>query len=299
MTVPTGYPESLSLEEETDRVHVTQNGELGGKETTLDLLDTLPSKSVDAKQIILNRFEAMLRYYHLQPRAFRDKMRQSGAVVGGFSALSLLLADSPEKPPYLDIFTTKADSDFGTHPVLVRAGVERLLQLRHIDQSQELHVNVVVAKAGNSAVVPLLKTNTTATMGYISADSIHHLYPELLQKKVAVSSLLQTERCCIPSRNPVKHWELSSAWQDHVSVLGGMGFALKETVDCSAMSDRGCYAAPRGFRDSSSLRLDFDDRGVQKSPWYETGAGFAGYDTFMAFILTEFKAIWTGMVEVN
>lgn len=73
-------------------------------------------------------------------------------------------------------------------------------------------------------------------MVHVSADSINHLYPELLRGKVAVSCVLQTERCCIPSQRSVKHWELISVWQDHVYILGEMGFILKESVDCSAMA---------------------------------------------------------------
>lgn len=111
MTKATRYPKFIRLvEDEADRVQITENGVSGMNKTTLDSLDNVTSKSDDTNQVILNRFEEMLRYYHLQPRAFRDKMRQSGTVVGGFSALSLLLEEKPEKPLCLDIFTTEVGS---------------------------------------------------------------------------------------------------------------------------------------------------------------------------------------------
>ncbi|KIO26442.1 hypothetical protein M407DRAFT_24289 [Tulasnella calospora MUT 4182] len=268
------------------------------------------------KNNLLARFETLLQRYRLEPQSFRDKLRASGAVIGGLSALYFLLNADERDLPALDIFTTPEGSsqfsrlmikmtgppnyfsldliittliqtlfvpveDFQDHPFLRPAEIERLVQLQYVHQSEALYINVVVTKLNNSSIVPLLRTSTTATMGYISADSLHHLYPELLSRKLALASVHQTKRCCIPVRGVVPHWGLASVWEDHVGRLMEMGFVVQENVDCADDTDLGCSAEPRGFRDSRSLRFDFDDLGVKKSSWYEVGAGFVGGDVRM------------------
>lgn len=171
--------------------------------------------------------------------------------------------------------------DIRDHPILSNAGIERLLQFQHLDRARHLHVNIIIGKPRNTSIVPLLRTCTTATMGYVSADSIHHLYPGLLERRIAVASTHQARRCCIPVKEAVPHWQLASEWQDHLVWLRERGFVIQDSAECSGKTDLKCIADPRGFCDPRSLRFDFDDSGVRRSPWYEVGAGFVGHDIRM------------------
>ncbi|KIO31773.1 hypothetical protein M407DRAFT_19287 [Tulasnella calospora MUT 4182] len=151
----------------------------------------------------------LLQGYGLNAQLFRGLMRRTGMVLGGYTVLQFMLR-FPTGSLSLEIFTIEnapCDGVKQLHEELLMCGYElmpvaesprlgarqRRLGIAAVKKyarkpdgiKKGSRINVAIAEGGASILAPILCSPTTATMGYLTADSIHHLYPSWTFGRIA------------------------------------------------------------------------------------------------------------------
>ncbi|KAG8938013.1 hypothetical protein FRC00_002952 [Tulasnella sp. 408] len=148
-------------------------------------------------------------------------------------------------------------------------------------------INVVIAEDDTSILTPVLCSPTTATMGYLTADSIHHLYPDWTFRRIARRTNLTLWDFAIPEESDAPNGMGDGLVETagsrtyggrHVERLAQDGFTVqrcdeKPSGPCNIV----CPATIRSFNDGHSWRLTFDPEGKARSPWNDPASeGHAG-----------------------
>jgi hypothetical protein len=183
-------------------------------------------------------FHALLQHYFPDHIAFRQAMRDTGAVISGSSALAFIMRDDHWTAKDLDIYVPSGDaatrlfhhleSIQGFKHTVLRGGmpakdyekvgsgcirrVHKFLKRQGADEAgQDMTLTVdLIESDTNSSVKPLTSFHSTLVMNYLTADSVVVLYPSLTFSRVAFkqSRPWKTEdweearRPFIPSRLP-------------------------------------------------------------------------------------------------
>ncbi|KAG8950882.1 hypothetical protein FRC04_007114, partial [Tulasnella sp. 424] len=177
----------------------------------LVLMSTDRETRLTIQSTVLSDFYKLLIQYHLTPDLFRNAMRSSGAVIAGYTALQFFLR-APTGSCSLDLHIANGDEDL-FHSLISASGYSRRSKddenvqfLFHMGRIQFLsqyehtsgrRINLVIAAEGEASIAPLCTAYSTATLGYITADAIHHLFPSLTSKNKALR-LHTGSMCRIP-----------------------------------------------------------------------------------------------------
>ncbi|KAG8965742.1 hypothetical protein FRC05_003059, partial [Tulasnella sp. 425] len=272
----------------------------------VSLMATSAAFQAAGQSVMKANIHHLLDTYGLDPDRFRILMRESGMVLGGYTILQLLLRHETGSLS-LEVFTVENAPHDGLrrlHDELMRGGYELagvedeslgsakqkarrlrsgIAALKHYTrtgakglQSKGRRINVVIADNQVSILTPILRSPTTATMGYLAADSIHHLYPSWTFKRMAWRTTSRLTDFMVPEdTSPTNETAEAITWTygtRHIRRLtleeGIVVWQRSGNEPPSGPCGVTCPAVVHSFVDGQALRLVFDSVGKASSCWY-------------------------------
>lgn len=264
----------------------------------LNLMATSKDLKVELQDCVRTAFQELLRKFHLDPQIFRDLMRTHGVITFGDDALQFMRRGQPgvgdSRPGRLSFLVPGVFAEDGFGRLLQAAGYTEeartvttneflplgLMFIRNWARSDEhsgpmVRVRLFVTFPGPRFIQVLPHLSTSAHLSYITADSIHVFLPTLTLAGRAIviargfteddDKNLSLERLTLWRQDEIRHL------QDHYHVEVRTSFNW-EAGPCGAA----CGITMHSFKSQNVLRLTFDPRGVDSSPWYASGDGFQG-----------------------